>query len=844
MEAEDTAQECFIALSTVETVPKTPLGAWLHRVATNRSLKHIRTRTRRSSYESKFSRGQADSTRIEWKDIEGLLDQAVDELPEKLRGPVVAHFWEGESYTSIAKATGASRQTVTYRVETAVKRIRKALKKRGVSTAGSTVATMMATNLAQAATVPTTLTASLAKIAVVGMVNTTNVGAGSVGTTLLGGIVMAKSKVIGIGVVLALLIGLIVLNGIDDDTTPDDRTRASQPVSSIEPTEADPKRGESLVAKPPGEPENPPVVVVEDEEAEDGQDDEESDVDGKPSSVQGHVANESGQLVAGADVVVMVMQSSEFTGRERQYRAVTDDNGAFSIEGIRGNGWAWAMASIDGASGMQTFDIRAPHDFDGILVTINSGFSLAGRVLSHDGRPVSGAIVGCMLWVGDNQEGGGDEFAVSDAEGYFELFFPEFGVASLLVESKEGRGVFDGIKIGTQKTNDFRLEEQGSLSGEITLHDGTPAQNIEVRIRTELAWDSPSSSVPRKMHRDYSAETTAEGYYTMPYVQPGQDYLIHVRSTNLSSGMYIRRMDIGSIAPGEDRIWDYAFDEFLVVTGRILGQPSGRPISDATALLLDVDFNDGQAYADDNGQFTLRYRGQPGTYSIAPSFQSVGGHTTPAGEVTTIQLNYDKPAEVELHLDDPYTRTFRFVDGFGQPVAGVEAMTFWTGQQGERSGKDGRIFLGPTKEDGLVRYDGFSPIGEYILASRVQRSEWQRSLPFDGEPGVEYPRMDIVISRLAGIEGIAKTVDGKPIQNQLLMVNVFREEKQLTQFRIQTRDDGYFFAENQVPATTVTLTLSNSNDEQWSSEPIDFPADLITDLGVLEFGRTNQTPGE
>jgi len=41
-EAEDVTQECFETLAQVDKGPKKHLGAWLHAVATNRSLNRLR----------------------------------------------------------------------------------------------------------------------------------------------------------------------------------------------------------------------------------------------------------------------------------------------------------------------------------------------------------------------------------------------------------------------------------------------------------------------------------------------------------------------------------------------------------------------------------------------------------------------------------------------------------------------------------------------------------------------------------------------------------------------------------------------------------------------------------
>ena len=64
--AEDVTQECFEMLATAKRPPKSQLPAWLHRVATNRSLDKLRTAHRRMQREREYVELQKGHDEIEW----------------------------------------------------------------------------------------------------------------------------------------------------------------------------------------------------------------------------------------------------------------------------------------------------------------------------------------------------------------------------------------------------------------------------------------------------------------------------------------------------------------------------------------------------------------------------------------------------------------------------------------------------------------------------------------------------------------------------------------------------------------------------------------------------------
>ena len=165
-DAEDVAQDCFLKL--VQS-PSSALhtGAWLHRVATNRSLDILRAEKRRRGQLATPPRIPEDpNDRASWHEVEVWVDRAIDRLPEEFRIPVVLKFLKGETNEAIAKSLGISKATVSYRIQKGIGSIRHFLRKRGVHAAPSVLIAWLSTSLMEAA--PEGLLASLGKIALAG----------------------------------------------------------------------------------------------------------------------------------------------------------------------------------------------------------------------------------------------------------------------------------------------------------------------------------------------------------------------------------------------------------------------------------------------------------------------------------------------------------------------------------------------------------------------------------------------------------------------------------------------------------------------------------------------------
>lgn len=83
-EAEDVTQECFATLAGIPEVPASPVGSWLHRVATNGALDRIKARSRREKRESLYANENSHVAAASWIDEERayLNDQMYAFLPD------------------------------------------------------------------------------------------------------------------------------------------------------------------------------------------------------------------------------------------------------------------------------------------------------------------------------------------------------------------------------------------------------------------------------------------------------------------------------------------------------------------------------------------------------------------------------------------------------------------------------------------------------------------------------------------------------------------------------------------------------------------------------------------
>jgi RNA polymerase sigma factor (sigma-70 family) len=147
-DAEDAAQACFLILANKARAlqGRASLAGWLHRVAWNVAGSARRAEAGRKSREREAGRMQAQETdagaRLEG--LRGVLDEALDSLPEKLRLPLVLHHLEGHSEAGGAELLGLKLGTFSARLARGREMLKDRLARRGTVLSVGLLATMLA----------------------------------------------------------------------------------------------------------------------------------------------------------------------------------------------------------------------------------------------------------------------------------------------------------------------------------------------------------------------------------------------------------------------------------------------------------------------------------------------------------------------------------------------------------------------------------------------------------------------------------------------------------------------------------------------------------------------------
>ena len=186
-----------------------PLGNWLYGVAYRTALKAraktIRRRVKEQQVKERQPPGEADAV---WRDLQPLLDQELNRLPDKYRVPVVLCDLEGKTRKEAAGQLHLPEGTVSSRLATARQMLAKRLTRRGLTLSGGALAVTLAES-AEAA-VPAALADATVRAAAVAA-GGQSLGSISANILMLTEEVM-KSMLLSklkIGSVVVLLVGLL-----------------------------------------------------------------------------------------------------------------------------------------------------------------------------------------------------------------------------------------------------------------------------------------------------------------------------------------------------------------------------------------------------------------------------------------------------------------------------------------------------------------------------------------------------------------------------------------------------------------------------------------------------------
>src|SRR5262252_640757 len=127
-EAEDLTQEAFTRAyrARLRYKPTAPPGAWLHRIAVNTTISHLRRQKLARILPMRLYQApdDRDYARIEARTV---VEAALAELSPKLRAAVYLHFYLGYSREEVAHALGIPSGTVASRIAKAMTVMRRRL---------------------------------------------------------------------------------------------------------------------------------------------------------------------------------------------------------------------------------------------------------------------------------------------------------------------------------------------------------------------------------------------------------------------------------------------------------------------------------------------------------------------------------------------------------------------------------------------------------------------------------------------------------------------------------------------------------------------------------------------
>jgi RNA polymerase sigma factor (sigma-70 family) len=191
-DAADSAQNSFVKLAREAARLKAPIAGWLHCIAARGSLDLRRQRTLRATRENEAAQErtqihdvtpEADAS---WDEIQGIVDEALLELPDRLRVPLVLRYLEDRRQEDIAAVLGLSQSAVSRRLQSGLEALRKRFRAQGILVPGAALATLFTAHALQSA--PAVLSVSLGKMALAGLA----AGAHATEATTIGGMSVAK----------------------------------------------------------------------------------------------------------------------------------------------------------------------------------------------------------------------------------------------------------------------------------------------------------------------------------------------------------------------------------------------------------------------------------------------------------------------------------------------------------------------------------------------------------------------------------------------------------------------------------------------------------------------------
>jgi RNA polymerase sigma factor (sigma-70 family) len=154
-DAEDAFQATFLVLARSSGMIRRPqaLAGWLHAVAYRITMKAKRSAARRRNHEAQLRDRRTDLKSVppSWDDVQTILDEEIERLPDPYRSAFVLCVLEGKSWREAAAVLGVKGGTILSRVSRARQLLQHCLTRRGIKLATLLAALSLAESSARSA---------------------------------------------------------------------------------------------------------------------------------------------------------------------------------------------------------------------------------------------------------------------------------------------------------------------------------------------------------------------------------------------------------------------------------------------------------------------------------------------------------------------------------------------------------------------------------------------------------------------------------------------------------------------------------------------------------------------
>jgi len=492
-----------------------------------------------------------------------------------------------------------------------------------------------------------------------------------------------------------------------------------------------------------------------------------------------------------------------------QMKSFTTDDGTFVLDGVPPGQQTVVVQAAGYAEGrVPSIAVEEGKTIADVVVEVDRGVKVTGRVTGPDGSPLTGATVrlAAQSMMGSRIFSPTDPATVTDSSGEYTLEGIEAGEKTLEFMQQGLISTQKTVQLsGREARVDAQLTAGVRVSGQVVTQSGMPVAEASVFAR------SGSSS----MFGGGRATTDASGMFTLEGLTPGR-YTITASKQGNATGS-VEDFDISSGAP--IRI-------VLPAGGVIYGRVSGLSDADLRQVTVRASGSPGGASSVVDASGNYRIEGAPtGTVRVAAYVENMAaGRSSPAKSVTleaggSVQVDIDFP--VDIVVRGRVTRE-------GKPVAGARVMFVSSETTSRITGQ------ASSDENGQYSITGLTN-GAYT----VSVIDMQRLAPFTTSYDVKGSGSFDIDIRAAQLRGrVSDAANGEPLGRAAVQIRsgATGPEAMFAARATETDDSGAFLIDSITPGT-YNATISKEGYASATREVV--VRESGTDAVEIKLGKSD-----